>query len=61
MENLDKCGLDGAKAGALEGVGEHVRVEVLTQPETVVKSRKSFRKRKLNSCRVGFRRENSSK
>jgi hypothetical protein len=43
---------------ALEGVGEHVRVEVITQPEFGGEIAESFRKRKVTfSCRVGSRRE----
>ena len=47
-----------ARPVALEGVGEHVRVEVITQPEFGGEIAESFRKRKETfSCRVGSCRE----
>jgi hypothetical protein len=51
-----------ARPVALEGVGEHVRVEVITQPEFGGEVAESFRKRKETfSCRVCSRRVNSLK
>jgi hypothetical protein len=46
----------------LEGVGEHVRIEVSRSRGSPVKSRsKSANGKKRFSCRLGFRRENSLK